>query len=113
MPQILVEGGLILLPPGRHFNSEQQLRLGDDGDADGTDWHRLQPSQNSVMRALHDVRRYIRIEHVLCHQSSRSWTGRSSTPSMNSLEATGPEARYADQSVGRAERMTSSPCLRI
>ena len=84
---------MILMSSGRYFYPEQQLRLGDDRDADGTDCDLLQSSQNSVMRTLHDVRRYIRIEHVLCHQGSRSWTGKSSTASMNSFEATGPEAR--------------------
>ena len=28
VPEILVKGGMILLPPGRYFDSEQQLRLG-------------------------------------------------------------------------------------
>jgi|SRR5450631_1203599 hypothetical protein len=93
VPQILIEGRMVLLPPGRHLDPEQQLRLGDDRDANGTDWNLRQSPENTVVRALHDVGRYIRVEHVLCHQSSRSWTGRSSTPSMNSFEATGPEAR--------------------
>ena len=48
VPQILVSS-MILLSSGRHFNPEQQLRLGDDGDADGADGHLLQPSQNRVM----------------------------------------------------------------
>ena len=63
---------MILLSPGRHFDPEQQLRFGDDGDADGADGNFLQSSQNGVMRTLHDVGRNIRIEHVLCHQGSRS-----------------------------------------
>jgi hypothetical protein len=55
VPQILIEGSMILPPPGRHLNPEQQLRLGDDGDTDDTDWNLLQSSQNIVMRTLHDV----------------------------------------------------------
>jgi hypothetical protein len=41
VPQILIEGSMILLSPGRYFDPAQQLRLGDDGDADSVDWHLL------------------------------------------------------------------------
>jgi hypothetical protein len=52
------------------------------------------------------------LQSVDRNQNQRSCIGKSSTASINSLEATGPEIRYGDQSSGRAERTTSSPCLR-
>jgi hypothetical protein len=61
VPQILIEGSTILLSTGRHLNSNQQLRLGDDGDAHGIDRNRLQSPKNPLMRTLHDAGRYIRV----------------------------------------------------
>jgi hypothetical protein len=62
-----VERGLILLPPGRNFDSEQQLRLRDHGDADIVDGKRDQALEHSIIRALHDVGANIGVEHVTRH----------------------------------------------
>ena len=72
VPQILIEGSTILLSARRHLNSEQQLRLGDDGDAHGRDRNLLQSPKNPLMRTLHDVGRDVRIKHVNRHQNQRS-----------------------------------------
>ncbi len=37
IPEILVDRRLLLMSPRRHFNSVEQFRLGDDGDAHGSD----------------------------------------------------------------------------
>src|SRR4029079_17883088 len=66
-----------------------------------------------LTRTLHDVGAGVGVEHVPGHQGSRSCTGRSSTFSMNASDATGPVSRYGPQSVGRGDRITSSPSLRM
>src|SRR6202795_5248149 len=69
--------------------------------------------QHRLVRTLHDVRTRVRVQHVARHQGSRSCTGKSSTCSMNASDATGPLSRYGPQSVGRGDRITSSPSLRM
>ncbi len=93
MSQICIERGLVLLPSWRYLDAIHEFGLGDDGDTDIADRDAWKSTQNSGVGTLHDVRRYVGIEHVDGHQSSRSWTGRSSSSSRNSSEATGPEVR--------------------
>ena len=53
VPRILIESSLILLSPGRYFDAEQQLRLGDDGDADSVGWRKanvVSPAQRTRNR---------------------------------------------------------------
>jgi hypothetical protein len=51
-PQILIVSCMILLSSGRHFNPEQQLRFGDDGNVDGVNWNLLKLTQNRIMRGV-------------------------------------------------------------
>jgi hypothetical protein len=43
---------MIRLSSGRHFNPEQQLRFGDDGNVDGVNWNLLKLAQNRIMRGV-------------------------------------------------------------
>lgn len=108
-----LEGGVVLRSARRHFNTVEQFRLGNHRYTHVGDRHGAQSLEDSLTRAFHDVGARVGVEHVSSHQGSRSWAGRSSTFVMNPSDATGPFSRYDSQSVGRGDRMTSSPSLRM
>src|SRR5579859_6014027 len=91
--QETAKGRFILPLPARHLNTKEQFGLRDYRNADVAHRNFLQAPQKKLVGALHDIRADVCVEHVPQHYRSRSCTGRSSTASIKSADATGASAR--------------------
>src|ERR1700710_1579088 len=109
-----VDCGLIGFLLRRNLHAVQQIGVGDyrhdlllhrDG---------LNTLQEFIRRTPENECTCIRVEHIkIAHRYRRSWTGRSSMSTMKSSLARTFDARKSLQSLGRGDRITSSPTLRM